>query len=462
MFQADVYMERRKTLMERLESDLILFLGNEESPMNYGANPYPFRQDSSFLYYFGLDDPGLAALIDADEDRICLFGDDPTVDDLVWTGPRPSLAERAQSVGVSETAPATHLAERLESARRRQRRIHYLPPYRAETISRLSRLLHVSEEEAIQGASESLILAAVAQRSIKERREIEQMETAHSVTRDMHLMAMKRSVPGAHEREIAGAMEGLARSRGCALAFPTIFTKHGETLHNPWHVNVLQAGDLVINDSAAESPEHYASDITRTIPVGGVFNSRQKAIYSIVLQTQLNAIDAIRPGVEYREIHYLACLTLARGLQDEGLLQGRTINAVEAGAHTLFFPHGVGHMLGLDAHDMENLGEDYVGYTPSIQRRSDFGWKSLRLAKALETGYVVTVEPGLYFIPALIDQWRAENRCGEFICYDRLEEYRHFGGVRIEDDVEVTDNGHRVLGTPIPKTIEEVEALASA
>jgi Xaa-Pro aminopeptidase len=300
----------------------------------------------------------------------------------------------------------------------------------------------------------------VAQRSIKTQQEIEQIEAAIDISYEMHVAAMKLSRPGLYEREIAGAIEGSAISKGSRLAFPTIFSIHGQTLHNPYYGNVMKDGDIAVHDSGAESALHYASDITRTIPISGKFSPRQKDVYSIVLQAQEKAIDVIKPSVEFREVHRIACTVFAEGLKDLGLMKGDPQEAVQAGAHTLFFPCGLGHMLGLDVHDMEALGEDYVGYTETIKRNPDFGWRFLRLAKAVEPGFVVTVEPGLYFIGELMDRWEAEQKHEPFINYSKLEKFRDFGGVRIEDDVLVTSDGCRLLGIPVPKSIEQVETIA--
>jgi len=461
MFSPNVYVERRTQLSEQVQAGLVLFLGNEESPMNYPDNQYPFRQDSSFLYFFGLDSPGLAAVIDVDQGKEYIFGNDLTVDDIVWTGPQPTVRERCREVGVDETAPLDRLQVILGKAVQAGRRIHFLPQYRADNVLAIERLLGIHPTAIEDGASETLIKAVVAQRSLKTAEEIEQIEAALDISSEMHILAMKMSRPGLYEMDVAGAMEGIALSRGGRLAFPTIFSIHGETLHNHYHGNKMSQGDIVVNDSGAESALHYAGDITRTIPVSGKFSQRQKEIYTIVLDALNRAIEAVRPGVEFREVHLLACRILASGLKDLGLMKGDIEEAVHAGAHTLFFQCGLGHMLGLDVHDMEGLGEDYVGYTDTVKRNPEFGWKSLRLAKALEPGFVLTVEPGLYFIPELIDRWKAEKKCLSFIDYDMVEQYRDFGGIRIEDDILVTEDGHRVLGGGIPKTIEEVEDMSS-
>ncbi len=461
MFSADVYVKRRSRLKEQIQSGLILFLGNEESPMNYPDNQYSFRQDSSFLFYFGLDCPSLAAIIDVDQNKEIIFGDDLTVDDIIWTGPQPALSERAEEVGVHKTAPVDKLKVVLEEAVQQGRKIHYLPQYRPENVLKIERLLGIHPTTIQDNISETLIRAVVAQRSLKSKEEIEQIEAALEVSYEMQTAAMKMSRPGMLEMEVVGAMEGIAISRGCRLAFPTIFTIHGETLHNHYYGNVMKAGDIAINDSGAETSLGYASDITRTVPVSGKFSQRQKEIYAIVLNALEKAIEAIKPGVEFRNIHRLACEVLTCGLKEIGLMKGEVEEAVDAGAHTLFFQCGLGHMLGLDVHDMEGLGEDYVGYTDTVKRNPEFGWKSLRLGRALEAGFVVTVEPGVYFIPELINRWKAEKKNSKYINYDMVEKYEYFGGLRIEDDVLVTENGRRVLGKKIPKTIGEVEDISS-
>ncbi len=463
MFAKETYLQRRERLKARVPSGVVLLLGNDESPMNYAANTYPFRQDSTFLYFFGLDQPGLAVVLDLDEGTECLFGDDPSLDDIVWTGPRPLLRDRSRQVGVAQTAPGKELGQVLSKAVRQGRAIHTLPQYRAENARRIADCgLWIADSQGDVPPSPDLIRAVVEQRSIKSPEEIEQIETALDVTARMHTAAMKMAKPGIFEYEVAGAMEGIMASSGVRPAFPPIFSIHGEIMHNPYYDNRLQAGNIVINDSGAESPLHYAGDITRTIPVGGRFSPRQREIYSVVLNAQERAIAAAAPGVEWREVHRLAALALIEGLKELGLVRGDPQEAVAAGAHTLFFPTGVGHMMGLDVHDMEPLGEDYVGYTDAIKRNPEFGWRYLRLAKLIEPGFVITVEPGIYFIPELLDRRRAEGKYNQFINYDKLEAYRTFGGIRIEDDILITPEGCRVLGPGIPKTIADVEALASA
>ena len=468
MFAKETYIQRRERLKVRVRSGLVLLPGNDESPMNYAANVYPFRQDSTFLYFFGLDQPGLAAVLDLDEGTECLFGDDPSLDDIVWTGPRPLLRDRSRQVGVTRTAPSKELGQVLNKAARQGRTIHTLPQYRAENTLRIADVGRASSHDNPRRAgtlalpSPDLIRAVVEQRSIKSPEEIEQIEIALGITARMQTAAVKIAKPGVFEYEVAGAMEGIMASSGVRPSFPPIFSVHGEIMHNPYYDNQLKAGDIVVNDSGAESPLHYASDITRTIPIGGKFSPRQKEVYSIVLNAQERCLAAAAPGVEWRQVHRLAGVALMEGLKELGLVKGDPQEAVAAGAHTLFFPCGVGHMMGLDVHDMEPLGEDYVGYTDTIKRDPEFGWRYLRLAKPVEPGFVITVEPGIYFIPELIDRWKAEGKHSRFIDYARLETYRHFGGVRIEDDILITQDGRRLLGPHIPKAIDEVEALASS
>ena len=461
MFGADTYIERRKRLREQVQSGLLLFLGNQDSPMNYTDNQYPFRQDSSFLYFFGLDFPCLAGVIDVDDGQKYVFGDDLTVDDIIWTGPQPALKEKCQQVGISESASLEQLPALLKKAVDQKRQIHFLPQYRAKNVLTIQELLGIHPAAIEDHISEPLIKAVVTQRSVKTAEEIAEIEAALDISYEMQTAAMKMSKPGVYEREVVGAMEGIALSRGGRLSFPTIFSVHGETLHNHYYGNQMKAGDVAVNDSGAESALHYASDITRTIPVSGKFSQRQKEIYTIVLNAQEKAIEAIKPGVEFRDIHRLGCTVLASGLKELGLMKGNVEEAVDAGAHTLFFQCGLGHMMGLDVHDMEGLGEDYVGYTDTIKRNPEFGWRSLRLGKALEADFVITVEPGIYFIGELFDRWKARKKNSQYINYDAVEKYRDFGGIRIEDDVLVTENSYRVLGRKIPKTIDEVEYMSS-
>ena len=454
MFPAEVYALRREALKSAVGSGLILLPGNDESPINCRGITYPFRQDSTFLYYFGLDLPGLDALIDIDNGREVLFGADPGPVEMIWSGAQPSLAELARRVGVEQTASPELLAADCAKAAADGRQLHILTPYRGDHSLKLERLLGLDPGQVEAAVSTALIQAVVAQRSVKGQEEVEQIEKALAVTRLMHLKAMDMIRPGVHEYEVVAAMQAVAYAQGGLWpAYTPIFSVQGHILHNPHHVNRMEAGQMAINDTAAESPMRYASDITRTLPVSGRFTTRQKEIHDLVLQAQQAAIAAIRPGVAFRDIHLLAAGCLAQGLRDLGLLRGEVEELVSDGVHALFFPHGLGHMLGLDTHDMESLGEDRVGYDSGIHRSGQFGLNALRLARTLQPGFVVTVEPGLYFIPALIDQWRAEKRFISQINYPALEAYRHFGGVRIEDNVLVTSEGGRILGPPIPATL---------
>lgn len=459
MFKAEIYISRRKKLMQQMKSGILLFLGNEESPMNYAANPYRFRQDSTFLYYWGLDEPGLMAVIDVDSGREMIFGYDFTVDDIVWMGPQPSLKARAKRAGVKESFDVQKVEAVLSTAIKEKRDIHYLPQYRSENVIKIEKLLGIHPRLVNEYSSVKFVKAVVAQRSIKSREEIKEIEFALDISYAMHTYAMRNVKPGKVEREIAGALEGIASSMGNGLSFPIIFSIHGETLHNHYHGNIMKKGDLVVNDSGAESLLHYASDITRTIPVSGKFTTQQKEIYQIVLQANTQAIKAIKPGVKFKSIHLLAAKIIANGLKELGFLKGDVDQIVKEGAHALFFPHGLGHMLGLDVHDMENLGEQYIGYDEKTVRSKQFGLAYLRMAKELQPGHVMTVEPGIYFIPELIDLWRSQKKFTQYINYPKVERYRRFGGIRIEDNVLVTTAGHQVLGKPIPKTVADVESM---
>ena len=459
MFDEKIYIKRRKRLKKQLKSGVALFLGNDESPMNYPANTYHFRQDSSFLYFFGLDSPNLAGVVDVDEDRDILFGDDVTMEDIIWMGSQPKMKKRGNSVGIKETAPFGKLGEAIMAVVRQGRQLHYLPPYRADAVQKISELTGIHPHQIKDYVSTALITAAVEQRSVKIQQEIDEMEYAHEVTYDMYQAAMMMARSGVYEREIVGQMEGIALSAGCHMAFPTIFSINGQILHNHYHGNKLRKDRMVVADSGAESPKHYAADITRTFPVNGKFSDKQLDIYKIVLEVQEKAIKAIKPGVKFRNIHLKTAKTIFSRLKELGLTKGNVDEAVKAGAHALFFPHGLGHHIGLDVHDMENYGEDYVGYDQTTKRSDQFGLAYLRLAKELQPGYVVTVEPGIYFIPALIDQWIAEKKHRQFINYQKVNGYRDLGGIRIEDDVLVTEKGHRILGKGIPKTVEAIEEI---
>ena len=458
MFPVETYIERRTRLQAKLSSGLLLFLGNDESPMNYAANTFHFRQDSTFLYFFAVDQPGYAAIIDLDEGKTVVFADDLTIDDVVWTGVLPTVAELAAQGGVTETLPATALDAYVQGAAAKGRVLHYLPPYRPENKLKLSRLLGVHPDQQQGGASLDLIRAIVEMRVVKSNEEVAEIEKAVDTSVDMHLAAMRMVRPGMVESEVAARVTEVAMAAGGHLAFPVIATVHGETLHNHYHGNTLKPGDLFLLDTGAETALHYAGDLTSTFPVDPTFTPRQKRVYQIVLDAHQAALAACRPGVAFRDVHRLTCRKLAEGLKDLRLMKGDLDDAVEQGAHAMFFQCGTGHMLGLDVHDMEDLGEVWVGYE-GHPKSTQFGLKSLRLARPLQPGFVCTVEPGLYFIPELVRRWKAEGRFRDFIDYDTLETYLGFGGVRIEENVLVTPTGNRVLGKRRPRTIGEVESV---
>jgi Xaa-Pro aminopeptidase len=376
-------------------------------------------------------------------------------------GDQPLIKERADEVGVKITYPFNKLEEILSNALEQGRKVHYIPVYRQETAFKIENLLGIKSEIVNKYSSKSLIKAAVELRSKKIKQEIEQIEEALGITYEMHTTAMKMAVPGRYEREIAGTIEGIALSYGADIAFPIILTVNGQILHNHYHGNKLQKGQLLVNDSGAESSMHYAGDITRTIPVGGRFSQKQREIYEIVLNAQMKAIEFTVSGRKNKDVHMKAVQTIASGLKELGIMKGDVKEAVKAGAHALFMPHGLGHMMGLDVHDMEGLGEDHVGYDKRTKRSGQFGLAYLRLAKELEPGFVLTIEPGIYFIPVLIDKWFKEKKFMDYIDYKKLDQYRNFGGIRIEDNILVTNKGHRVLGRPIPKTVKEVEAITA-
>lgn len=457
MFKAEVYSGRRKKLREHLKEGIAVFLSNNESPMNYPDNTYHYRQDSSFLYFFGLDQPGPAGLIDFETGADILFGDDVSIDAIIWMGNLPTMKSLGQLAGISDVRPKADLASYIRDAMEKGRRIHFLPPYRHDKLLELEALTGKPHDEISANPSIELIRAVVALREIKEPIEIEEIEKAVDITYEMHTTAMKMAYPGIYEREICGRIEGIALSHGTSASFPIILTMNGQTLHNHYHGNLLEEGRLMVTDAGAETVNHYAGDITRTVPVGGKFNQRQKEIYEIVLKALNWSTEQVKPGILNREIHLGAARVIAEGLKDLGLMKGNLDEAVAAGAHAMFFPHGLGHQMGLDVHDMEDFGEDYVGYDDNVKRSTQFGTAYLRMGKKLRSGIVLTIEPGIYFIPALIDKWRSEGKNAEFINYDKAETYKDFGGIRIEDDVLVTDSGFKVLGKPIPKSIAEVE-----
>jgi Xaa-Pro dipeptidase len=461
MFKSEVYIKRREELQKKIKSGLALFIGNNEASMNYPANTYHFRQDSDFLYFFGLDIPGLTGLIDFDSGKEWIFGNDFDLDDIIWMGPQPTVRDLALKCGVQSTASTAKLDEVIAAALSKKRKIHFLPPYRGETKMILGSLLKENPCTMKTLASPELIKAVVSLRSIKEKVEIEEIEKAVEIAYEMHVAAMRMCRKGVKEQDIFGTMEGLALMKGAGTSFPIILSIHGQTLHNHAHGNVLEKGRMMVADAGAESRLHYASDITRTTPVGGKFGRQQKEIYEIVLKANTESIIAAGPGKSNLELHLSACKIIAAGMKELGLMKGDVDEAVAAGAHALFMPHGLGHMMGLDVHDMESLGEDYVGYDDKVKRSSQFGLAFLRFALPFKPGHVFTVEPGCYFIPELIAQWKGEKKYSEFINWGKLEPYMSIGGVRIEDNVLITEKGHKLLGKPIPKTVKDVESVCS-
>jgi Xaa-Pro aminopeptidase len=461
MFAKEIYISRRKQLAGLVKSGIILLPGNGESPMNYPDNTYHFRQDSSFLYFFGLDQPDLAGVIDADSGEEILFGNDVDLDDIIWMGPQESMASRAERVGVARSQPFGRLGDYLREAIGMGRRIHFLPPYRGEGKIMLAALTGIAVERQKEMASLELIRAVVSLRSIKDSLEIGEIEKACATGYKMHVKAMKMAQPGVWEQKITGRIEGIAASGGGQISFPVILSQNGDTLHNHDHSQILEKGRLLIVDAGAESLLHYASDFTRTTPVGGKFSPRQREIYNIVLAANNRATELIRPGVTYLSVHLEAARVIAAGLKEAGLMKGDVDEAVAAGAHALFFPHGLGHMMGLDVHDMEDLGQIHVGFDEEIRPSTQFGTRSLRLGRRLQPGFVITNEPGIYFIPALIDQWRTAKINDAFINFDKVEQYKGFGGIRLEDDILVTPEGSRILGKRVPIDPEEVEKVVA-
>lgn len=460
MFSNSIYIKRRELLKSKFNAGILLFLGNSESPMNYRDNTYHFRQDSTFLYYFGVNEPNLSAVIDLDSGKEIIFGAEMTLDELVWMGRQRPLKEKCRDSGIIEVeAPAT-LKNYIEQSRSQGRLIHFLPPYRAENEIKLSGLLQLDIDKLKANSSVDFIKAVVAQRSIKSAEELVELDKAAAISADIHLMVMQTTRPGMYEREVAAAIHQAALAFGGNLAYPVILTVRGEILHNHYHGNLLQEGQLVLNDSGVETSMGYAGDLTRTFPVAKRFTNEQSDIYEIVLNAYRDASIMLAPGTKYLDIHFQACKSLVNGLKDIGLMRGNTEDAVAVGAHTLFFQCGTGHMMGLDVHDMEDLGEEYVGYSEELQKNtSQFGLKSLRLAKELQPGFVVTVEPGIYFNNELIDRYAASNLYSEFLDYNKIQHYRNFGGIRIEDNFVVQDAGSRMLGKHLANTIAEIEDI---
>lgn len=460
LFDSKTYIERRRILREKVGSGLILFFGNNNAPCNYPANGYTFRQDSSFLYYFGQERDGLVGIIDADSGQEWLLGDDIDIEDIIWTGFVPSVHDLAAQSGVGSSAPLAQLPIMLSKARGRGQKIHFLPPYRHDHMIQIADLMDMHPLQTRAAASVDLIKAVVSMRSIKSDAEVAEIERAMAIGYKMHTAAMKACRPGVTEKSIGGLMEGIAMAEGAKVSFNSIVSMHGEIFHGDPSLKPLEAGRFLLVDAGAETVNNYCSDNTRTMPVSGKFTDRQRDIYSIVCACHDLTIEKARPGLKWMDMHLDVCRLMTDRLKDLGLMKGNTDDAVRAGAHAMFLQHGLGHMMGMDVHDMEGLGQVYVGFDDEVRPSEQFGTNCLRCGRRLQPGFVMTDEPGIYFIPALIDKWKAEKMHTEFINYDKLEEYRDFGGIRIEDDILITEDGCRVLGKDIiPYHPDDVEAF---
>ena len=462
MFDTATYIRRRNELKRLVKEGIIILFGNNESPANFPNNGYyPFRQDSSFLYYFGLQRDGLVGIIDIDNDKDILVGNDIDIEDIVWYGSVESMTEMMQRCGAQETLPMKALKTICNEALGKHRKIHFLPPYRHDIKIQVFDLLGVHPIQQKEAASMELIKAVVKMRSAKEQQEIEELERAAVIGYKMHTTAMRLTKPGVTEKFVSGQVDGIAHSYGAMVSFPTIYTQHGEILHGAPSMNKLEDGRLVLCDAGGETLNNYCSDNTRTMPVNGKFTQRQLEIYSIVEACHDYTLELAKPGVKYADVHFAVCRLMFDRLKELGLAKGNTEEAVRAGAHAMFLPHGLGHMMGMDVHDMENLDQINVGFDEETRPNLEqFGTNCLRMGRRLEEGFVVTDEPGIYFIPALIDEWKAKKHCAEYLNFDKLETYKDFGGIRIEDDVLITKDGCRFIGKDrIPYHPKDVEAF---
>jgi Xaa-Pro aminopeptidase len=458
MFDKKAYIDRRNVLKSKFNTGVILFLGNELSPINYADNEFRFRQDSTFLYYFGINTPSVAAIIDIDLGNEIIFGNPATIDSIVWTGKLPTLNEQAAQFGVADVLTIDGLKHYMEYTLQSKRKVHFIPQYRPENKIKLHHLLGLNFNQIETGYSIDLVKAVVSQREIKSEAEVAEIERAVNLSIDMHLAAIKMAEPGMTEHQIAAEVNRIALANGGDIAFPIIATKNGQTLHNHYHGNRIDEEDLFLLDAGAELPSGYCGDLSSTFPVSKTFTTQQKEIYNISLSAHQAAINKIAPGISFKEVHFEACRAIVNGLKGIGLMKGDTCEAITSGAHALFFPCGTGHMMGLDVHDMENLGEVWVGYD-GAPKSTQFGLKSLRLAKELKPGFVFTIEPGIYFIPDLIDRWMADKTNAQFLNFDKINQFRNFGGIRNEENILITADGARILGRAFPKTIEEIEKL---
>ncbi len=459
MFTKETYIARRAALRERVtKGGLILLPGNLEAPRNYPDNGYAFRQDSNFLYFYGIQLAGLTGVIDIDAGEDWLFGEDYTVDDIIWMGPQPTIAELGEKVGVKLTGSNAALQEMITLAIRKGRTVHFLPPYRGDNKLMLADLTGIRVKHLANHISLELAIAVVSLRDKKSDEEIREIEDACEIGYKMHTAAMRMTRQGIKEQDIAGEIEAIALKYGAGVSFHSIVSQHGETLHNHDHSGTLQNGRLLLIDAGCENNNNYCSDHTRTFPVSGKFTERQKDIYNIVLSANTHALEIAKPGMLYKEVHFAAARVITEGLTALGLMKGDPAESVEKGAFAMFMPHGLGHLMGLDVHDMEDIGEKYVGYDLETERSTALGVSNLRMARRLQTGMIMTDEPGIYFVPALIEKWRREGINKEFINFDKLDGYLDFGGIRIEDDLLITETGNRMLGERrIPVTISEIE-----
>ena len=464
LFCQQTYINRRETLRKRIGSGLILLMGNNDSPMNYPSNVYKFRQDSCFLYYFGQHREGLVGVIDADEGKEYLIGNDIDIEDIVWFGQVDSVADLAAQCGVAHSAPMSQLAQLVEKAKGQGRKIHFLPPYRHDIQIQLMDLLGIHPSQQRQQASVELIKAVVDQRAVKTEEEIAEIEKACAIGYEMHTTAMRLCQPGVTEQYIAGVISGIASSKGCITSFPSILSMHGEIMHGYPSPRPLEAGRLMLCDAGAETNENYCSDNTRTTPISGTFTQRQRDIYNIVVECHDYALSIAAPGVKWWDVHFGVARLMTERLKELGLMKGDTDEAVRNGAHAMFMPHGLGHMMGMDVHDMEGLGQTYVGFDEEVQPNLEqFGTNFLRCGRRLQEGWVMTDEPGIYFIPSLIDEWRAKGINKDFLNFDLLETYKDFGGIRLEDDILITKEGCRFLGDKlIPYHTKDVEEFLAS
>lgn len=458
LFSKSTYVERRNELKKLVGSGLIVLFGNNDSPANYPSNTYKFRQDSSFLYYFGLHRNGLVGVIDVDNDREYLVGDEIDIEDIVWYGSVTSVAEMAEMTGVARIAAMRELPAIVESAKAQGEEVHFLPPYRFDNQIQIMDLLGIHPSQQKAAASLKLIAAVVKMRTTKTEEEIAELERAAEIGYEMHTTAMRLCRPGVTEQYIGGMVDGIANAYGCMVSFQTIATQHGEVMHGNPSTAKLEAGRLMLVDAGAETNENYCSDNTRTTPVSGVFTQKQKDIYNIVVECHDHVLEVAKPGVKWWDVHFAVCRIITERLQQLGLMKGDVEESLKAGAHAMFLPHGLGHSMGMDVHDMEGLGQVYVGFDNEVRPSTQFGTNALRFGRRLQKGFVVTDEPGIYFIPALIDDWKKNGTNAQFLNFDKIDEYRDFGGIRIEDDVLITDEGCRFIGSKrIPYHVEDVE-----